>query len=465
MQTDGTLAAKFISHPAHPLGSLRWARWLAYHLLSFETFFLLFLYGTQLRSILPPIPGNEAMVFGAITMAIGGWIILRDGIYLRGVPIVLVGLLFIAWMVLSVGWTPSRIIVWESLRFLLTVDLWALFAGACIIAASRERVIRLLVMIMGLALILAVYGIYIDVVYGSFRFYRYFGGGDDWVSGAYITWSYIVTNGAVMALAIAIFSKVGSPKQLAALLALAACGYFVLIATGRGPLLGFLLAGLLAAFVQAPRIGRGRIELPQTQLVALTLLALALGYVGYLYATGQTAGTIQRFLGLFAQAEDPLRRIGANRFDYYAFAYRIWLEAPLVGRGLSSFPIIWDAGREGHGAYPHNAILQILAELGLVGLVLFVIFIVAGLRHYGLARLRRDPLSLLVVMLFVTVFVQTMVTGEFTKSYRFFFIVGLLAMPPPMAEDDHEDDKEEEEDPDDEEDADKVEDESRRTTR
>jgi O-antigen ligase len=446
LQTDGTLAAKFLSHPARPFGSLRRVQWLAGHLLSFETFFLLFLYGLHIRQILPPIPGNEAIVFGAVTIAIGGWIILRDGLYLRGVPIMLAGLLLIAWMVLSIGWTPSRFVARQNLTFLLTVDLWALFAGACIIAASRERVVRLVMMIMGLALLLAVYGIYIDVVHGSFRFYHYRGGGADW-RGAYINWGYIVANGAVVALTLAIFSKSGSLKQLLAVIALATCGYFLLIATGRGALLGLLLAGLLAGVIQAPRIGRGRIEVPQTQLVALALLALALGYVGYLYATGQTAGAISRFLKLFDEADDPLLRAGANRFDYFAFAYRMWLDAPLVGQGLSSFGMMWGAGGEGPGGYPHNAILQILAEFGIVGLVLFAIFIGAGLRHYGFDRLRRDPLSLLVVLLFITVFVQTMVMGDFTQSYRFFFIVGLLAMRPPMAEDedDTEDDTEEEE--------------------
>lgn len=437
------------SRVSQPLGSLRRVQWLAHHLLSFETFFLLFLYGIQIRPLLPPIPGNEAFVFGTITIVMGCWIILRDGLYLRGLPIVMMGLLLIAWMALAMGWTPSRVFARENLRFLLTVDLWALFAGACIIAGSRERVVRLLLMIMGLALVLSVYGIYIDVVHGSFRFYQYLGAGEDWSGSAYIAWGYIVANGAVVALALAIFSKVGGAKQLVAGLALGICGYFLLIATGRGPLLALLLAGLLVAVIQAPRVGPGRLEIAQTQIVALGLLALAMAYIGYLYATGQTAGAIHRFLGLFSEADDPLLRAGANRFDYFAFAYQLWLKAPLLGQGLSSFAIIYGAGSEVQGTYPHDAILQILAEFGLVGLLFFSLFIAAGLRHYGLARLRRDPLSLLVVMLFITILVQTMVTGDFTKSYRFFFVVGLLAMRPLAAGDDDEGDEEDEDDEDD----------------
>lgn len=441
------MAVKHFSQSVRPLGSLRRVRWLAGHMLSFEAFFLLFLYGIHIRQILPPIPGNEAIVFGTITIVIGGWIILRDGIYLRGLPIVLAGLLLIAWLVLSIGWTPSRVFARESLNFLLTVDLWALLAGACIIAASRERVVRLLVMIMGLALILAVYGIYIEFTHGSFRFYHYRGAGANWADGTYIAWGYIVANGAVVALSLAIFSKFGSLKQFIAVLALAIFGYFLLIATGRGPLLGLVLAGLFATFMQAPRIGRGRIAIPQAQIIALGLLAVALIYIGYLYTTDQTTGAIHRFLRLFDEVDDPLLRANANRFDYFAVAYQLWLQAPLFGQGLSSFAILYSGGMEIQGTYPHNAILQILAEFGLIGLILFAVFIVASLRHYSVERLRQDPLSLLLIMLFITIFIQTMVSSDFTKSYRFFFVAGLLAMHPRIEGDDEEKDNEGEERP------------------
>ena len=279
------------SRPAHPLGTLRTPLWLVRQLVSFETFFLLFLYGIQIRQILPPIPANEAIVFGAITMAMGGWIILRDGLYLRGVPILLAGLAFTGWMILSIGWTPSRIIVWENLRFLLTVNLWALFAGACIIAGSRERVVRLLVMIMLLALLLAVYR---HLYRGRLRqlpllpLSRRRGrlGRPD----AYIAWGYIVSSGAAVALALAIFSKLRQPEAARRPRRLGVCGYFLLIAARSWSAARRRPAAHWSPLSSSPAYRRNRIEFAQTQLIGIGIVAIGLVYVGYLYATGQTTG-------------------------------------------------------------------------------------------------------------------------------------------------------------------------------
>lgn len=434
------------SRPAHPLGTLRTPLWLARQLVSFEAFFLLFLYGIHIRQILPPIPGNEAFVFGAVTMVMGGWIIIRDGLYLRGVPILLAGLGFTGWMILSIGWTPSRIIVWENVRFILTANLWALFAGACIIAASRERVIRLLVMILLLAVLLAVIGIYIEVVYGSFRFYGYHGGQGAWaLPDVYITWGYIVSSGAAMAFALAIFSRFGSLKQLAAFAVFGLCVYFLLVNGARGPLLGTIAAALLASIIHLPRIGDKRIELAHAQLLGLGVVAFGIVYVGYLVATDQPIYTLNRFLTLFEQADDPLLRRGANRFDQFAGAYRLWLDAPVFGHGLAGFYYRFGSGVEIPGNHPHNVILQILVEFGIIGLLFFALFVASGLRHFGLRRLQADPLALAVLMVFTTILAHAMVAGDIAQAYRFFFVIGLLALRPPAEEDDEEEEEEEEE--------------------
>mgnify|MGYP001107433166 CR=1 FL=1 len=427
------MAANFASRPVRPLGSLRWVQWLVYHLLSFETFFLLFLYGVRIRQILPPLPANETFLFGVITVAMGGWIILRKGLYLRGMPIVFAGLAFFGWMLISIGWTPSKVFVYDNIRFIF-IDLWALFAGACIIAGSRERVVRLLVMLAVLAVILAAYGIYLEFAYGSFRFYRFPGAGDTLADSAYIAWGYTASNGAIIILAIAIYSRLGDLKQILALVAFGLCSYFLLIATGRGPLLGLLLAGIIATIVQAPRIGQRRVAFSQVQIVALGIVGMGLAYIGYLYATDQTVGALHRFLKLFDEADDPLLRAGANRFDQFAGAYRLWLEAPLFGHGLASYYALYGTSGEHVGNYPHNIFLHTLAEFGIIGFVLLALFISVGLCHFGLARLRADPLALAVFMLFGAFVLNAMVAGDIARSYRFFFIIGLLALRPPTEE-------------------------------
>ena len=414
--------------PSRPTVGLGWLSWAAYHLLSLETLLVLFLYGRYLKNIMPATPVTETVFYGALSVAVGVWIILRHGIYLRGLPIVVAGLVFTGWMVASYGWSPSRTLARESLVFVLGINLWALFAAACIVAGSRERVMRLLLLIVLVTAAIAFTGAYIEIVHGSFRFYR--GAAENWDPRTYLIWGSIVSTGAAIAMAIAVHSRFGSLKQLVAATILCVSFFFVMTSGARGASLAIVTAALLAFFVHRPRIHDGRIEIPKTQIVVVAIVALLVAYVAYLLTTGQTTSTLGRFLRLFNESDDPLLRRGANRFDYFSGAYRAWLDSPLLGQGLYGFAIFF-CGYEQPGCYPHNAVLHILADFGLVGLVLFLFFIMSGVRYLNLSRLLGDPLMFTLTMAFATVFFHVMVASDTTTYYPLFFFLGLLALRPP----------------------------------
>ena len=46
------------------------ARWMLSQLLSFEALFVMFLYSNEIKVLLPPLPIDETILFGAMTM---GW--------------------------------------------------------------------------------------------------------------------------------------------------------------------------------------------------------------------------------------------------------------------------------------------------------------------------------------------------------------------------------------------------------
>lgn len=410
-----------------------WLSWTAYHLLSLETLLVLFFHARHLKLLLPGTPVPETVFYGGLSIVVSLWIILREGIYLRGLPIVLAGLVFTGWMVAAYGWTAETVLARENLPFILVINLGALFVAACVVAGSRERVLRFLLLLTLLSAILAVFGSYIYLVHGDFRFYR---GSADWDPRTYLHWGNIIVTGSAIAMAIVIHTRFGSFKQLVPAVILGICFFFIMISGARGAMLGVIIAALFALFVDRPRIRAGRIELPKTQIVVIALVTVLLGYIAYLLTTGQSTGTLNRFLALFDQADDPLLRRGANRFDYFAGAYRAWLEAPLLGQGLYGFSDFFcgPAGRLG-GCYPHNAILHVLADFGLIGLILFLIFIFFALRHMTLARLRQDPLMFTLALAFITVVVNVMVASDTATNYRLFFFLGLLALQrPPESE-------------------------------
>lgn len=398
-----------------------------YHLFSFEAVFVLFLYGTRVRILLPPIPMDEELFFGSITIGLGVLILLRRGIYLPGLPIICAGLLFLGWCIMSYAWTPSRVLAKTSLLYLATIDVWALVAGALVIAPDRERVVRLFLLILLLGTAVSVVGLGIYAHYGTFRFYSGF---QDAEQRVYLGWSYTVANAAAIAAAIAVFARLGTLKQLAATALFGLFLLFILVAGARGPLLAVGLAFMVALMVKAPQMPRGRIEVPRAWLAGLAVFLLASGYIAYLFATGQVTETLARFIKLLQQAEgETALRTAANRFNYYAAAYQHWLDAPIIGHGVSSFSNLY-FGREIRGTHPHNIVLQLLVEYGIVGLVLFLGFCWVALRRVTLRRMREDLLLATLVMLLMTFLLTAMVAADTPKNFRLFFLLALFALAP-----------------------------------
>ncbi|HEX6014324.1 MAG TPA: hypothetical protein VFY87_21525 [Geminicoccaceae bacterium] len=184
------------------------------------------------------------MLFGALAVGSGALVLWREGLCLRGLPVVGAACLFIAWAVASAAWSPSRILVYKSIAYLLTFTMFCIVAGACIVAGRRERAVRLFALALALASLMALYGLYIFAAYGDFRPWS---GWEDIEGRAYLAFGHTVANGAGIAFCVAIAARLGSVKQAAGALLFAAAAVFLLVGGGRGPSLGVALAALVGS--------------------------------------------------------------------------------------------------------------------------------------------------------------------------------------------------------------------------
>ena len=210
------------------------------------------------RCVLPPLPADETVIFAAISMGIGAWIISRGGLYLPGLVIVCTAFLFVGFALVSWGWTPSRILFKQRIAYLLVFNMWCVIGGGMIIASSRARMLRFLCMMLVLALVVAADGMRIYIQYGNFRTL------DMWdelgFTRTYLNWGYTVADGAAIAVVIGLYSRFLSLKQLALFGCFLLCATFLMVGGARGPLLGIGLAGLVVIAVRLPRIGPGSIS-------------------------------------------------------------------------------------------------------------------------------------------------------------------------------------------------------------
>src|SRR5207248_2981789 len=119
------------------------------------------------------------------------------------------------------------------------------------------------------------------------------------------------------------------------------------------------------------------------------LLAFVLLSAGQIFGNRPSL-TVERLDVLLS----PTRGFSAQtRITLAQNSIRIWETRPLFGAGLGGFPVL--AGLGDTREYPHDLVLELLAETGLIGLLLFALLLAAALRSLRpLRTLRADALRM-----------------------------------------------------------------------
>lgn len=181
----------------------------------------------------------------------------------------------------------------------------------------------------------------------------------------------VLLAGLAVALGLAISAGRGSRLRGPALVAAAICAVGVLASMSRAALVAFLVVAITAVFVA----GRWR------KRAAIAALLVALSGVVYFaaFTTQEARERVTRFEG------------GTGRIDLWTIGWRMVEERPLVGVGAGNFEtdsprylvrpgaIVRDDFVLDTPKQTHNIYLQVLSELGVVGLALFLAVIAFSL--------------------------------------------------------------------------------------
>ena len=236
-----------------------------------------------------------------------------------------------------------------------------------------------------------------------------------------------VATASAVALGLAFAAPVGTIRHLIGVVASVLFGSFLLINSARGAMLSYLVCLLVPVLLLLPRVGPGRILLSRIQVTALFGLAGFLAYLLYAIGTGNMPYTVQRFLDLLGYIEHGGAAVRFERLSYWSRALEFWSRAPIFGNGIASFSSLYLSGLEIAGTQPHNIVLEILVDFGIVGLVLFTALLVVALRTVRLSQLLNDPTMLSIVLMFTSLFgVRAMTSDELAFQWDLFVALGLL---------------------------------------
>ncbi len=104
----------------------------------------------------------------------------------------------------------------------------------------------------------------------------------------------------------------------------------------------------------------------------------------------------------------------------------MWSQNPFFGSGIGSFPIAVGLGDK--RMYPHNIFLEIAAELGVVGLVIFAFFLLYGVKRLIQNFFSNYPYSIFVLMVFAMNFFDALIGGDITDHRLMMVSLGLMMM-------------------------------------
>ena len=270
----------------------------------------------------------------------------------------LVLFMLVGWVLTSVAWSEDSGAALASFtRWLPNATLFVIvFAGV----RTREQLYWVLGAFVVGAFVSAIYGLIVPAPASDFGRLEGAGGDPNETAAALVA-------AAALAIALAVSWR-GKPfMRLVAIVTAPLCAFASLLTLSRGGLVAFG-AALIAAVLMA---GRRR---AQMLVLAVVSASLAVGY----FAFFAPASAVERVTEVHG---------GTGRTDIWKVGLRMVRGAPLQGIGAGNFPIVSIHYLLEPGALlrddfivdkpkvAHNTYLEVLAELGIVGLTLFLIVI------------------------------------------------------------------------------------------
>jgi O-antigen ligase len=212
-------------------------------------------------------------------------------------------------------------------------------------------------------------------------------------------------------------------------------------------LLGFLLVVELATLSRSALLGLGCgalvLALPYRRHVRRPAFLVPLGAVALVIA-GVVLARLDFFLTVLRARTNTSSAAASPHFEVYGFVPDVLSTNPLLGLGLNNFAVYYEfvTGKEDFG--PHSFYVATLVETGVVGTVLFALFVIWLLRRLGVARrlgralaAAEDPLAARVSPLawgLSAALVATLVANLFylTMTFYYFYVFAALAVAVPV---------------------------------
>ena len=213
---------------------------------------------------------------------------------------------------------------------------------------------------------------------------------------------------------------------LIALIIVFTCG--VIVSVSRSAILSYFLAtscSLIFLWRRLPAHPRKRALLAVAAVIVT--VPVAFGFLWKLPATHSKFAAKAAELSTASKGV-PLPGTADQRYSFSTSAMNAFLAKPLLGWGAGGWSTLWHYSDERVVTYPHNFVLEIASEQGLLGLSVLALLFLAALRA-GLRILRDRHIGAIFILPVVSLVVLgNAVTGQVDDRCMWFFFGALFAL-------------------------------------
>ena len=385
-------------------------------IISFESFFAVFLFAGVFKENprLSWFPFDITGSFLVLSFFAGFRVIqAREWTIPRyTVPAIGAMLLLCCWAFVSLTWSPGHSYAFKKTINLTLLAFWSFWGSSVLIGPSTKRVRRFL----GAVVVLAGW------VSGEITILFLSGallGEWEWAS-YYLGLGRLIGLGVLVLAGVLLWARINRyALALTGLVTILFIGILLVIG-GRGPFLA-TIGAFAVVLIRDIRFRRGFFAMKKRFLViSMMLMSAFVSFV--LWANVHIfLTTFDRLMQLTQGGGNSAR----TRFWLFEKAWQYWQTSPILGHGMGSFGLLLGWGDV--KVYPHNIILEIMVELGLIGLFIFLGLIVQSLRGLSLVRIRHDALISVALMLTVNGLLNSFVSYDLPANRVFFAMLGLVA--------------------------------------
>lgn len=186
------------------------------------------------------------------------------------------------------------------------------------------------------------------------------------------------------------------------------------------------IASLLFIIFLATRVFSNKILVNRGVYKLTGLFVISIISMMLINETGLLGNVFRRLGSLFAGGDEST----LMRIILYGVSFEMIKSSPVLGSGWASFPLYYNGIDV--KLYPHNIFLELFSELGIVGLLSFLMMLIYAVYHgfivFKKRYIRYNNLQLAMIGGFVFFLFNANTTGDITDNKILFTFIALLTI-------------------------------------